>query len=107
MIQRHHRTTILIEEEDIVFQAESIIARSQRLHSLCSEVNTSSLSDFGSGESKHISDYADEAITQGEEIESPPWCKIPIEKDDVRTRLSSINVTLDPTTFTQALSDRA
>ena len=37
----------------------------------------------------------------------PPWCIIPIEEDNVRTRLSAINTTLDPTTFAQALSDRA
>jgi len=68
MIQWHHRTTTLIEEEDIVSQAESIIASSERIHSLCCDVNASSPSDFGSEESKLISDYADKAIIHGEEI---------------------------------------
>jgi len=68
MVQRHHRTTTLIEEEDLVSQAESIIASAKRFHSLCCDVNASSSSDFGSEESKMISFDADEAITHGEEI---------------------------------------
>ena len=74
---------------------------------MCRDVNATSPSDFGSEESKLISDYADEAVTHGEEIQLPPWCGITIEEDDVRTSLSSINGILDFTTFAQALSDRA
>ena len=107
MVQRHHRETTLIEEEDIVVQADSIIAKSQKFHSLCSEVNASSPSDFGDEESRRISDFADEAITHGENIELPPWCGIPVDEDHVRMFLSSVNVTLDPATFAQAISDRA
>jgi len=36
----------------------------------------------------------------------PPCCGIPIEEDDIRRSLSSINIILDHTTFAQALSDR-
>ena len=64
-------------------------------------------SEFGSEEANIISDNADEAMTHGEQLEPPPWHDIPQEEDNIKISLSSVNVTLDPSSFAQAVGDRA
>jgi len=64
-------------------------------------------SEFGSDEANIISDNANEAMTHGEQLDPPSWHGIRQEEDNVKISLSSVNVTLDPSSFAQAVGDRA